>query len=822
MGVDCSAATCSAQHGGARVWPKRARWITGVAAAGLLLGVLPASTGFATPGNQDPVSIDVVTINDFHGRIEAEGRSAGAAVVAGAVEQFRGDNPNTIFAGAGDLIGASTFTSFIQDDNPTIDALNAAGLDVSATGNHEFDQGWDDLKNRVQPRADWEYVASNVFLADTGEHALAPSWVTELEGVKVGFVGAVVEGLKGMVNPDRVTELEVRGIAESVNDAAQALSDGDLGNGEADVVILLVHEGASGTALEAITPESQLGKIVAGVSADVDAIVSAHTHLAYDHVIDGRPVVSSGQYGENLGLMNIQVDSVSKDLISITNEIKPLTSDGAPLYPAVPAVQAIVGEATAAAEELGSRNVGQITADFNRARQSDGVAENRGGESTIGNFTADVLAWSADADLGLINPGALRANLAFASAGVNDPDGHVSYREAAEVQPFANALQTIELTGAQLTQVLEEQWQPEGSSRPFLKLGVSQNVQVTYDPAAAQGSHVTRVTVDGSPIDPQAIYTVAANAFLAEGGDRFDTMSDGANRTDTGKTDLQSMVDWFAQFTTAVPDLAQRSVGATVNAPAGAGFVAGEDVVVRLSSLAFSTGEPAPTAATISLAGTNLATAPIDPIVIDTTDEAGRATLKFAAPAGVSGVQDLIVTVEGNGTRAVVPVTFSDAVAQIALDRATVEAGDSVSISGSAFAAGAAVELELRSRPTPLGTVTADGTGTFTHTARIPATTPPGAHEILAILDDGTEAIAALTVTSPSGNAEAGSGANGSANSTASGGAGADGGKDDSLASTGGASAFETAAIVGSAAILLALGLLALARRRRASESVHV
>src|SRR5690606_23060665 len=124
---------------------------------------------------------------------------------------------------------------------------------------------------------------------------------------------------------------------------------------------------------------------------------SAHTHLAYNHVIDGRPVVSAGQYGENMGVMNLQVDPQTKDLISISNEIKPLAheeKDAAgktiwvPNYPAVPAVQAIVDEAKKSADVLGAVKVGDITADFNRARQSDGTTENRGGESTIGNFVA--------------------------------------------------------------------------------------------------------------------------------------------------------------------------------------------------------------------------------------------------------------------------------------------------------------------------------------------------------------------------------------------------------------------------------------------------
>src|SRR5690606_23081570 len=144
---------------------------------------------------------------------------------------------------------------------------------------------------------------------------------------------------------------------------------------------LLVHEGATSTDVGSITPDSALGEIVEGVDDSVRAIVSAHTHLAYNHVIDGRPVVSAGQYGENFGLMNLQVDAETKDLLSITNEIKPLTDNGTPLYDADGEVQAIVDAATVLADVLGAEPVGSITGDLNRARQSDG-SENRGGEST--------------------------------------------------------------------------------------------------------------------------------------------------------------------------------------------------------------------------------------------------------------------------------------------------------------------------------------------------------------------------------------------------------------------------------------------------------
>lgn len=698
-----------------------------------------------------PVDIDIVTINDFHGRIEADNLSAGAAVLSGAVQSVRDANPNTVFAAAGDLIGASTFTSFINDDNPTIDALNAAGLEVSAAGNHEFDQGWEDLEGRVQDRADWEYISSNVFLTETGETALAPAWVKEMEGVRVGFIGAVTEDLDTLVRPEGIAELEVRSIADSVNAVAADLTDGDTANGEADVLILLVHEGATSTDVASITPESALGEVVEGVDDSVSAIVSAHTHLAYNHVIDGRPVVSAGQYGENFGLMNLQVDPETKELLSITNEIKPLTDNGTPLYDADGEVQKIVDDATAEADILGAEPVGDITGDLNRARQTDG-SENRGGESTIGNFVADVHQWATGADIALMNPGGIRANLTYASSGEGDPDGNVTFREAATVQPFANTLVTLNLTGAQVKSVLEEQWQPDGSSRPFLKLGVSEGLQYTYDPTAAAGERITSITLDGTPIDPQASYSVAANSFLAGGGDNFFTLAEGTGKADTGKVDLSATVEWFTENGTASPDLAQRAVGAVLSAPDADGYSAGDEVTLDLSSLAFSGGEEAPGEAAVSLDDTVLASAAVDSAVVDTTDEAGRASLTFTVPDGVFGEQ--LLTVTAGETSMQVPVTFATApVASgaIELSATSVAAGGTVEVTGSGFEEGLELVLELRSTPVEVGTATVAADGTFSVTVTIPKDTTVGAHTLAAIQPDGAEATASLTVTAAGG-----------------------------------------------------------------------
>jgi 5'-nucleotidase len=614
-----------------------------------------------------PVNIDIISINDFHGRLEAAPPIAGAAVMAGMIDSYRAANPNTAFVGAGDLIGASTFASFIQNDQPTIDAFNAMGLDASALGNHEFDQGRADLDDRVLPAADWDYLSANIYDRATGAPAYQEYALEQFGEVTVGFVGATTEELPSLVSPDGIASLEVRPVVPEINRVAAALSDGSPDNGEADVVVLLVHEGAATPDLASATDDSPFGRIVTGASADIDAIISGHTHLAYDHEIPIpgtstlRPVISSGQYGERYSDMKLSVDPETGALLSISAEVLPLAG----AFPPDPEVAAIVADAVAVAVDLGSVPVGEITADFNRAVQSTG-AENRGGESPLGNFVADVQLWAttdAGSQIALMNPGGLRSDLRYAANPTTPGDaaGVVTYQEAAGVQPFANTLVAMDLTGAQLTQVLEEQWQPAGASRPFLKLGLSESLSYTYDPAAAAGAHIGVVYVEGEPIDEAATYRVTVNSFLASGGDNFTTLAAGTNRADTGRIDLQSMVDYFETNPVATPSYAQRSVGVSVSPPpADDGYAPGASVTLSLSSLLFSSGEPNAGEVVVSAGGVELGTAPIDPTIVDTTDEVGRAVVNVTIPTDAAAGQLLLtVAVPATGTSIDVPLTIA-------------------------------------------------------------------------------------------------------------------------------------------------------------------
>ena len=178
-------------------------------------------------------TVQVLGINDFHGRIAANGVEAGAGVLAGAVKQLRTQYPETVFAAAGDLIGASTFESFIAHDKPTLDALNSAGLEVSAVGNHEFDQGYDDLVNRVMAPydattnpyggANWKYLGANVRKAADHSAALPETWMKDVGGVQVGFIGAVTDHLSELVSPAGIAGLEIESPVVAANRHAEEL-----------------------------------------------------------------------------------------------------------------------------------------------------------------------------------------------------------------------------------------------------------------------------------------------------------------------------------------------------------------------------------------------------------------------------------------------------------------------------------------------------------------------------------------------------------------------------------------------------------------------
>lgn len=619
----------------------------------LTTGALTAqATTTATPTAGENITLNLLGINDFHGRIAADGDSAGAAVLAGAVDEQRAANPNTLFVSSGDNIGASTFASASQEDNPTIDALAAGGLDVSVVGNHEFDRGFADLSGRVVDRFGEESGAdgadfalgANVYKKGTKEAALREYAIRDIAGIKVGFIGTVTADVPSLVSPEGIKNLDFGSELEAANRVAKQLSDDNPSNGEADVLILLTHNGSDSTDCAAIAGEkTDYGTLIRDVNENVDAIFSGHTHQAYDCDIDGRPVIQSHQYGTTLGQISLEIDPTSFDVVESKHELIPLAEEDAngdwtPLFEANTEVRDIVNKAVEESEVVGSEPVGQISEDILRGGEEPG--SDRGVESSLGNTVADIHLWATSnenfggepAEIAFMNPGGLRADLLYGE------DGTVTYKAAADVQPFANTLITFDMTGEQIREALEQQWQPEGSERAKLHLGISDGLDYTYIEDAAFGKHIKDITFNGEPLDENASFKVAANAFLATGGDNFSAFAAGTGHTDSGQIDLDATVNYFKSHDLVSP------------APLGRASLAGTDwATVKIDPTQIVVGENAQVSVSGLDEGAELsATAFEGALVVEdipAADAEGNTSFELAVPSDATlGENSLVVS----------------------------------------------------------------------------------------------------------------------------------------------------------------------------------
>jgi 5'-nucleotidase len=478
--------------------------------------------------------------------------------------------------------------------------MNALGLDASAVGNHEFDRGWPDLRDRVigaagSHNAKWDYLGANIYAKGTTDPVLPEYALFDLDGISVAVVGAVTEETGTLVSPGGITQIDFGNPIEAVNRVAGRLSDGNTSNGEAQVIVASFHAGAQqgvGSNYEAEVAKGGEFAQMANLDPAVDVIFNGHTHQTYawDAPIPGgggtRPIIQTGQYADNVGQVTLSVDPATGDVVTYSvRNVARLTTPDAELvttYPRVAQVKTIVDAALAQAAVVGNQPVGSLTADITRAFSNGSYVngrwvspmprtEDRGSESALGDLVGNALRDGiptdmGEADLGIVNPGGLRADLFYAGNTAQNPantDGVITYSEANGVLPFVNNIWLIDLTGAQLKAVLEQQWQtnPGGPTpaRPFLALGLSDNVKTTLDATKPEGSRVTSVTIDGVALDPAATYTVSTFSFLGTGGDNFRAFRDGVAR-DTGLVDRDLWISYLQSHAMVAPDFARERV----------------------------------------------------------------------------------------------------------------------------------------------------------------------------------------------------------------------------------------------------------------------
>ena len=710
-----------------------------------------------------PVSLTLLGINDFHGRIDGNTVS-----VAGTFEELRAAAHGPVLALAqGDLIGASLFPSSVAKDKPTIDVFNALGLDVATVGNHEFDRGFADLKDRVMKEAKFPYIGANVYLKGTKTPAMQEYQLFEVKGMTVAVIGAVTEETPSLVTPSGIATLDFGNPVEAINRVADQLTDGDPANGEADVLIASFHEGA-GEGVPGATLETELAKggafadIVEHTSPKVAALLGGHTHKAYawSAPVAGtertRPVVQSGSYGSDVGEIVLTIDPESFEVTAHTerNVARTATPKNELIaqYPRVSEVNDIVVAALAAAAEVGNTAVGEVSADITTAFSggafvdgvwTGGARDNRAAESTLGNLVADALLDSMSAipngaTIGVTNAGGLRSDLwntqaEFGTTAVPGmPDGTISFSQANAVLPFNNTMALVTLTGAQFKAVLEQQWQrlADGSTptRAYLQLGLSKNVTYTYDESLPRDERITSVTIDGEPLDLNASYRVGTLSFLATGGDNYRAFTEGTDYVDTGLLDYEAWIDYLGENSPVAPSYSKHAVSVT-GAPTAA--APGDVVTLEVSGLNLtSRGAPANTNLVASLGDTVLGSFAV-------TDGAATVTVTLPADAPVGAAQ-LVLSADPSGTRVTVPLTIEAGTAAstttLTLGQTSFVAGAPGTVKATATVtsdAAASGTVEFVVDGTVVATATVGG-GSASAQLALPGSLTTGTHQVIA------------------------------------------------------------------------------------------
>ena len=549
----------------ATFWSAAARCFRGGA---IVFGVLALAACATVPREAAAPAaaetIQILALNDFHGNIETpaspatwfavgerrQERLGGAARIGAVLQELRQGKGNTITVAAGDLIGASPLASAYFLDEPAVMALNRMGLELAAVGNHEFDRGTAELRrmqeggcevhsNREPCRLDrpfegamFTYLAGNV-LDEQGNTLFPGTSIKTFGGVKLGFIGMTLKETGILVSPAGTAGYRFADEAETANALATRLrSEG------ADAVVVLIHQGANVDPLNNTTgcPElsGDLLPILERLDPSIRLVVSGHTHMAYACEVPApggstRLLTSAGRYGNFVTEIALTVDPQTDRILSLSAVNRPVTQTAQEQVD----IASLVRRYTEAAAPIAARVVGRIEGSLDRPEGDT--------DSPLGNIIADAqLAATREparggARIAFINSGGVRARFEPAA------DGSVTYGQIFALQPFGNTLVVLELTGAQLKAVLEQQFGPESPAEIANSLLIpSAGFTFAYDRNRPAGERIVSMALNGAPVDPAATYRVTVNNFLASGGDGFSVFAEGRPVADGG-VDLDAL-----------------------------------------------------------------------------------------------------------------------------------------------------------------------------------------------------------------------------------------------------------------------------------------
>lgn len=554
------ASFCSGRCRGAVAKPevsmRRLRYLIsrcGVGCALALVMTCKTTRQVVTDRAPETVHLTIVGTNDVHGWVmtqhetfsQGEIRFGGVAPFAAYLKILRDDNPGgVVLVDGGDLF-QGTLMSNVTEGAVVIEAFNLLGYDAAAIGNHEFDYGpvgavsavqmgmdpFGALRMRIN-QARFPLLSTNIYEMSSG---LRPTWLPgdgttliERRGVKVGIVGLTTPQTPTTTLPINVATLKFKALPAEAITAAHRLRERG-----ADVVIAAIHAG--GKCVDNVhhhdtstcdTDSGEVFEMMSNVPAGTfDAIVAGHTHAQISHFVNGTPIIESWALGRYFGVIDLHLDPVTKKVLTekteITSgleicetydaatrscdikklkrreaEVRPVQAQfrGRPIVPD-PELTAALEPARRQVAELQERDLGI------QLRHS--LGRNYEDESALGSFLADSLREMCHADVAMLNPGGLRADLR---------EGALKYGAVYEVLPFDNSVATLDVTGEQLRRLLTAAY---GARKGVFQIS-GLTVKLARCPTA---NRLREVTVNGHALEPRSRYRVVMPDFLARGGD---------------------------------------------------------------------------------------------------------------------------------------------------------------------------------------------------------------------------------------------------------------------------------------------------------------
>lgn len=452
-------------------------------------------------------TINILSFNDYHGQVLEGKKEPGIAKFARVIKDFKDKNKNTIVVAAGDLYQGSAISN-LNEGAPINEMINNLQVVASAVGNHEFDWGIDKIE-KWSKEGNFEWLASNIYDKNTLKPVTfaKPYKMIEVDGVKIGLIGIATPETTYKTKATYIKDLEFRDPIESAREWAEKLKSGELEEGKADIVIALTHLGAF---------QDKDSKIITGEAADlakassyVDAVIAAHTHQTVAGKVGQIPVVSAYYNGRAYGRLEIKYDLNTKiveiipyavDLISSLSELKEDEE-----------VKAIAEKY----EKLSGPKLNEVLA----VTDKDLVHDKLSGPSILGEWICEVMAKATESKIAITNGGGIRTSF---------NKGNITMGNLYEVMPFDNTLFTMELTGADIKNVIEN-----GIGNNKIGWVQVSGLNVKYDLARPFKDRITEIKlINGTKLDMNKYYKVVTNDFMASNGDEYD-FSKGKNKLDT-------------------------------------------------------------------------------------------------------------------------------------------------------------------------------------------------------------------------------------------------------------------------------------------------